>query len=107
MSDWFHEKWGGQVKTTRNNVSLEELEKVLNQFVDEQIGKESANGVITFAGDTIKIVSKGSMNVEDWKEMGLELIELLEVKNLGCYEITGCGRHGIRFDLCDEDYYMV
>src|SRR6188474_906175 len=67
---------------------LEELNKIVYEFVDRQYGHDCGGGCVVRGGEYIILHSHGSISREEWIECGNELIEILDLKGLGKYEVN-------------------
>jgi len=76
--------------TQEEGPDIEGLKVFVRQFVDDQIGLEWAKYEVypqaTKGFVTITINSEGSMSVEEWQDLGKELIEALDRKGFGKFE---------------------
>lgn len=86
-----HDYYDAKLKRQRIEGELEELNSLINQFVDDQYGLDCGGGWQRRDGDEIHLYSYGSMSREEWVDCGEELVIMLEHEGFGIYEVSSAG----------------
>ena len=84
----------------------EEIEKIVSEYIDEQVGLDIVNIIIRYDGEDIEVFRKDRMTASEaseneWGEMGGELANILNTQGypdygLYCWSPNGFGVRKIK-----------